>query len=475
MKYAKYLILFIFTNITVAQTGGVFSYADARSVAMGSQTALSATGVFSILSNPANLALQKDKVELSTVLPIPGVNAVYANDFLSFNDMNYYFGGVPGKNGELEGRYLNAQEKAELLSKFNDGNYINIGSTINLFMFTVNAGKDLGTIGFAINDILGQKTGLPKDLFELLLNGNQLGKKYNLNDMVLSTTYLREYNLSYARDFSSLFNGFFDSFSAGITLKLVHGYAYSEIAVAGTTIEMLDDHSIKISNNFLANIAVSPDFGVEWEFDEIKRVSNISPFLSPAGSGFGFNIGFSAELDSLWAFGLSITDIGSVTWDNNPVSYKANGTFTISDVTDSTLGDSLENALKPVGSYTQPFTSDLPTVLRFATSFRLDKFLHGNFPGEMLIVLGYNQGFNNSISNTTSPMISVGCEWKPAEIIPIRTGIAVGGYTGFAWSFGIGLNTSLVELNFATADVVSSLQGNDAKIIQFTIDSRWKF
>lgn len=476
MKYSKYILLLIFfSGLIVAQTGGVLGYPDARTVAIGNQAAVTSTGVYSILANPANLAMQGTQFEISTILPIPSINAASRNNFMSFSDINYYFGGVKDENGNLIGRFLPPSEKEILFSKFNKENKIQTSVAINLFSISVSAGKDIGSFGFSINDVIGQRTKLPKDLIELFLNGNRIGRTYYLNDLVLSTSYLREYNISYARDFSFLLDNIFKSFSAGITLKLVHGYAYTEIETIGTTIKTLDDHSILIENDLSANIAVSQDFGIEWDFDDVKKVQNISPFLNPAGVGFGINLGFAARLDSIWTFGLSITDIGTVSWDNNPVNYKSHSSFLISDVTDSTLTDSLETALEPIGSYSDGFTSSLPTILRLGASFRLDRFLKGNFPGKMLLVLGYNQGFNNSLNNTTSPLFSVGFEWKPIDLLPIRSGFTFGGFTGFTWSLGLGIDAEVVEFNFASADIISVFKGNDAKIVQFTIGSRWKF
>ena len=46
VKYLKYIsLLLFFSNLIVAQTGGVLSYPDARTVAIGSQAAVTATGV----------------------------------------------------------------------------------------------------------------------------------------------------------------------------------------------------------------------------------------------------------------------------------------------------------------------------------------------------------------------------------------------------------------------------------------------
>jgi len=475
MKYFKHVFL-LFSSFLVAQNGGTFSLPVARSVAMGSANAISATGVYSIVANPANLALQKSTIEISTLFPIPSINAFIGNDFLSLNELEYYFGGVNDANGNLVGRYLDDLEKEKLLSKFGNKNNIKLNSVINLFSASVFAGNEIGSFGISINDIIGQKSNLPKDLIDLGLNGNETGRTYLLNDLQLSTSYLREYDFSYARDFSSLLKNVFDSFSAGITLKMVNGFAYSEIEKIGTKISTLEDYSLLVENDFKANIAVSPDFGIEWDFDKTKRNQNISPFMKPAGTGFGINFGIAAQLDSVWNFALSITDIGSVIWNINPVSFESNGSFLITDIIDSTLTDSLTKYIEPTGHYTDSFSSSLPTTIRLGASFRLDKFLNEeNFPGELLIVLGYNQGFNNSLNNTTIPLFALGFEWKPADFLPIRSGLTFGGFNGFAWSFGLGIDTGVFEINIASADIISVLQGNDTKIVQFTVGSRWKF
>jgi len=464
-----------FSSLLIAQNGGTVSFPDARSVAMGSPVAITSTGVYSIMANPANLAIQNSTVELSTVFPIPSINASFKNEFLSFSDLEYYFGGVRDDNGNLVGRYLDKSEKDILLSKFDDNSRIQTNTSYNIFSISVSPGKDIGSFGFAVNGIIAQRTYIPKDLVDLALNGNKIGKTYYLNNFALSTSYLREYDFSYARDFSNLFDNIFESFSAGITLKFISGFAYSEVENVNTTVRTLEDHSILIENDFDAKVAISPDLGIEWDFDDTPKTQNISPFMTPAGSGFGLNLGFAAKLDSIWSFGLSLTNIGSVNWKKEVVDFKSSGSYLITNIIDSTLTDSLTSALEPVGSYGNGFSTPLPTVLRLGASFRLDRLLEGNFPGKMLVVIGYNQGFNNSLNNSTNPHISLGFEWKPIDLLPIRSGFSLGGFDGFAWSLGFGIDTDVLEFSFAGADMVSVINGNDAQIVQFTIGSRWKF
>ena len=469
------LILLLFAFNLKAQNGGSISYPDARSVGMGSQFAVTSAGVYSISTNPANLALSKSNIEIATVIPIPNFSGSTGSDFMNVSDFNYYFGGVRDENGLLVGRFLNADGKHDLLSQFDSGNEIRTSGIVNLFSVSVITDENIGAFGFSINDIFGQKAGIPKDIVELALFGNEIGREYNFDGFKLSSSYLREYDLSYARDFSNLLDEVFTNFTAGITLKYIQGYAYSEIERADTKIITNEDYSIHVVNDMKANFAISPDLGVNYDFDDSGRRSSIGAFLSPVGSGWGMSLGFAAQLEDTWTFGLSITDIGTVHWNQETVSYTANGDVLITDITDSELLDSLTSAVEPVGAYSNGFTSNLPTVLRMGATLRLDKFIDGNFPGEMLLAIGYNQGLTNGVNNTTFPLFSIGFEWKPIEVIPIRSGIAIGGIDGIAWSFGFGIDARIVEFNLATSNMTTVFNGNNTKLVHVVIGSKWKF
>jgi len=62
-------------------------------------------------------------------------------------------------------------------------------------------------------------------------------------------------------------------------------------------------------------------------------------------------------------------------------------------------------------------------------------------------------------------------DWLPY----IRTGISIGGATGFNWGLGLGINYGFVELDFATSDMQSFIAPNSSKYISAAFSSRWKF
>ncbi len=476
MKTLKYMLLFfLVSSLSFAQSWGSSGLFNPRATALGNTYTVSSQGVYTIGINPANLAIPSGHtVEISTLFPIPNWNFSVGNDFLNIDEFSYFFTGVD-INGETKGKLLNDADKQKFIDLFKDGSQIRTGFSIPILSFSVNAGKDVGSFGFGIYDQFGMKVTLPIQLFDFALNGNPVGKKFDFNDLDLKASYLRTYSFSYAHDITDLIPDVFENLSVGLSLKFVKGYAHAEISKMNTTIETLEDHSILLDNSSEANIAVSPDFGIVWDFEgDTTKNANIGPFPTPAGSGVGFDIGFSAKLDSVWSFGIALTDIGKVNWENEIVTYSSTGQFTLTKI-DSAQLDSLGNSFKGEGKYGSPFSSPLPTALRLGAAFRLDNFLEGDFPGKMLIVAGLNQGFNNEINNSKTPRFSLGFEWKPADWFPIRSGFSFGGVEGFNWGFGFGLDTGGLSIDFAAANLNSLLSLNSAKKVGISLGSRFRF
>jgi hypothetical protein len=260
-------------------------------------------------------------------------------------------------------------------------------------------------------------------------------------------------------------------------LKYVQGFFYTGIDNMNTNLETQNNYNILVNGDSKMLLASSPSFGIVYDFEdeEIERNSNVGLFNDPAGSGFGIDFGFYAELDKVWSIAFAVTDIGSVSWTEGLAEYTSNGSFLLEDITDETLVDSLTDAITGEGKYTDPFSTSLSTAMKMGVGFRLDKFLKGNFPGELLIELNYNQGFNNMPSNTTIERFSLGAEWVPTGWFKLRSGISVGGYDDFNWGFGLGFDSGLLDFDFATAYTHSLFNGNSAKRLGFAMSTRWTF
>ncbi len=475
MKAIKYILIFVlFGSAAFAQSAGSFNLSNPRATAMGNSFTASSRGIYALGLNPANLAIPQDhSVELSLLIPIPNINFQAGNDFITLNDYNYFFGGVD-VNGTKKGRLLSDADKQKFIDLFSNGSQIRTGFSIPIFSMSVNAGKEIGAFGLSLADRFNVKLSLPVALFKLGLYGNEVGKTYDLNDFSLEASYIRTYGFTYSREITELFDGTFKFFTVGASFKLVQGFAYATFDHVNAQIQTQSDHSILLNNDSQINIAVSPDFGINWDFDNQDRTSSISPFMTPAGKGIALDFGINAKLDDVWDFALAVTDVGSINWDAEVVNYKSTGTFTFSKIDSSTL-DSLGNTFKGKGSYGNAFSTQMPTVLRLGVSFRLDKFLNGEFPGTMLIVANMNKGFNDQQINSTKPRFSAGFEWRPIDWFPIRSGISFGGIEPFNWSFGFGFDTGVLDIDFAAYSFNNILSGNNAKNVGVSIGSRWKF
>ncbi len=479
MKKSLLYILFIliFTCNLFPQIGS-YGAGDARSVGLGKTYTALANGVFSIGNNPANLMLDSNlNCELSSVLPFPSLYARAGSDFITIKDYNYFFGGVEDASGKTVGRYLTAADKARLKSIFEDGGTVLGDFAVTYFSFSIKVDDKIGAFAFSISDVAGSNFNFPEQLISLGLDGNQVGTVYTFDDAKLKAWWLRNYSLTYSRSFPELEQDIFEKISAGLTLKLIQGFAYVGSEKVETSL------STGVYNQIVANgktefySSFSDDFNVKYDFDstKTKKDADISPFPSPAGSGFGIDFGLSAKLDDIWTFGISITDIGSINWTENVARYSSNTAFVLNDITDKDEVDSLKDALTGKGEYVNEISTSLPTALHLGAAFQLDKYLIGNFPGRMLLVLDYNQGFNDQPLNSTKPRFSFGAEWKPMDWIPyIRTGFSFGGSDTFGWAFGLGIDASVLELHFATPDFQYLFIPNEAKRISLAIGSKWK-
>ncbi len=477
MKKIKYFLLILINVTLFAQSGGSSGLFNPRATALGNSYTTSSRGVYSIGINPANLAIPTGySVNVSTVFPLPNFNFSAGNDFFNMNEFKYFFTGEKDPNGDVKGKLLTDADKQRFLALFDNGSQIRAGFSLPVFSLSVNAGKEVGAFAFGVEDKFGMQVNLPRDLFDFALTGNEVGKTFNFDDLSVKESYLRYYTFGYARDLTELLpKGIFKSLTAGVSLKIVKGYAYVNALSNGTSLTTMEDNSIELKNSSNMTIAVSPDFGIVWDFEgDTTKAQNISPFPTPAGSGVGFDIGFSAQLDDVWSFGLAVTDIGKVNWEKEIVNYTSTGSYTLENVNSSSL-DSLSNSFKGEGKYGNAFATSLPTALRIGAGFRLDKFLEGDFPGKMLIVAELNQGFNDEPGNSKTPRFSLGCEWKPADWFPIRTGFSFGGLEGFNWGLGFGLDAGTISFDFAVANFNSIVSPNNAKKIGLSFGSRWRF
>lgn len=467
------LVIFLmgaFSNNSFSQYGSSGTV-DARSIGLAKTYNSTSMGIYSIGINPANLSIMDEgSVEFSTIIPLPFISIHSGTDFLSMEKLKYYFGGVDGK-----ARVLTEDDKQNFNDLFSDGGAVFANFSTTLFSFALKPSIEAGTFALSISDFVGGNFTIPQAIVDLGLNGNQLGKKYDFNDEKFKSWWIRNYGISYSREFQMESESWLKNISAGVSFKLVHGYYYAGIEKVNTNLETGTYNEIQGNADMIGYSAFSDGFGVKYDFDSLEHKSNFGLFMPPAGNGFGFDLGLSFLLEGNWNVSFALTDIGSINWTKNAAKLKAEGEFFIDDLTDQDQLDSLKDKFTGDAEKIESFSTGLPTVFRFGLGYTLNE--EDNFlPGTLLLGLDYNQGFNDLPGNSKTPRVSFGFEWKPGDWIPyLRSGVSIGGADGFAWAVGLGMYTGVIEFNFATSYFQTIVSPNAAKQISVAFGSRWKF
>ncbi|MHB8580207.1 MAG: DUF5723 family protein [Ignavibacteriaceae bacterium] len=463
-----FALIVISTVPSFAQFGSV-GVTDARRMSLGNTSNAISKGVFSIGINPANILNSDESVNFSTVLPIPSISFNGGTNFITINDINYFFGSVNG-----QGRVLTPDDEQRLNSLFSGGGLVLANSTINLFSIGIKISPTIGAIGLSINDVMEGDITVPQALSEFALNGNTPGSTFNFNDTKANMWWLRDYSFTYAREVPGILQNIFTKMSAGFTLKMVQGFAFAQTQQINTSIQTGSQNQITVNSNSSFISSFSDNFGVKYSFDSAStKTGNMSAFPTPAGNGFGIDLGLSASIEDTWRFAIAVTDIGTINW-NNIITTSSTGQYSVNDLLDKTQRDSIKYKFKGISDSSGSLSTSLPTALRLGASYKFN-FGVNSWPGTLLLALDINKGFNDMPGNSQKTRVSLGAEWKPMDWIPfIRTGISIGGLTGFQWGLGIGIDAGTLEFNLS-GGTQSLFSPNSAKFFSVAFNSRWKF
>lgn len=187
------------------------------------------------------------------------------------------------------------------------------------------------------------------------------------------------------------------------------------------------------------------------------------------GSGFGIDLGGTVEMDlsgpAAQAFswikgpkslrvGLSVTDIGSISYDKDAGSFTANDTFTwdgidLEDGFDDALSDSIR---KEIYLNYEPGSDD-----KIVEKMPMKMNLGGHLQlGKLAFALDLTKGFNDVGMNSRRVALGIGAEYKFFNILPLRAGYRTGGLTSSSVTFGTGLELRNFEFTFGGLTVPDS-------------------
>ena len=414
-----------------------------RGLGMARATTASSRGLDAVGINPANLALPDDAGVEFSLVPV-GVGL--GSDFLTYGLYNKFFTGVETPTGRVA-RNLSAADKQELLDAFPGGiGRIAGDAEIRPFGLALRFGPTL-TIALTATDRISASAAIPSAYAKFLLDGVTPSSTYDFSGAGGSASWTREYALSAGIALPPL--RICQDWGAGISVKVVHGFAYASLARDNTWLAAGSDGVLDASID-LAGVTSHADFAH-------------SPFPAPAGTGIGIDIGVTAEVNGFLRAGLSVTDIGSISWSRGVQAITGTGSMHLDNPMDTAQRDSLEHAVTGTTVPGTPFTTSLPTMLRMGTEVELERIPWvGKFMvGELTAAIDYTQPLAEAPGYRTTGRLAAGLEFRPWHFLPLRTGVGFGGPDHFDFALGFGLRLWVLELDVAS-DNIGWLLSNDS-------------
>lgn len=238
--------------------------------------------------------------------------------------------------------------------------------------------------------------------------------------------------------------------------QVIHDFEYTFRTVGELTSQFRQYREDSQNENFDGSLGdyVEPDGG---------------DFTAVQGSGFGVDLGGTIEMDLAgpaaqifsWiggpkrlSVGLSVTDIGSISYDKEAGSFTADDVFTwdgvdLDDGFDDALADSIREDiyLNYEPGNDEKIEEKLPTKINLGGHLQL---------GKLAFALDLSKGVNDQGMNSRRVALGLGAEYKLFNIIPLRAGYRTGGLTSSSITFGTGLEFRNFEFTVGGLTVPNS-------------------
>jgi hypothetical protein len=411
-----------------------------RGMGMARTFVASSYGLDAVGINPANLAVTDNSTVTFSILPF-GWHV--GSDFLDYDLYTKYFTGVQTDSGRVA-VYLTEDDKKVIMSSFSEpiarttveGEARILGVTYRV--------EGLGAAAFTVTDQVGAFADVPRDYVEFILNGNPVGSSYKFSGTRVQASWTREYALSFG---GNLRVKFLKSLSVGAAVKIVHGYGYYEIQRFNTSLTTDEHATLTGTVDFLSRRA-----GEDPSAARFIRTYKLFPEI--AGRGLGFDLGAGGELNPFLSFGVSVTDIGSITWNKDTEEKYADTTIVVDDPLSEQQRSMVENVVKGKSRDVGQFSTSRPTTLRLGFAIQVNKLPDMDaLPGELLLEINYNQGLVETPFSTKIPRVSLGAEYKLLPWLPLRSGVSFGGVDNMNVALGFGISLSVFEFELASENV----------------------
>lgn len=351
-------------------------------------------GAYSIFHYPSNLAIHNSPF-FDLLLPYAGLEL--GNTFISLDVYNHY--------AMLDS--FTSQNKVGLLRKF--GEPFRLQADVSTIPF----GVSIGNFGIAIRGVGGLYGTISNDILDLVLNGNELGRVYDLSDTRVSA--LGFVQLSLARAIRIM------NVTAGLSVGYLYGFFHGEI----------EDHT----GRFVSDSSY------------LEAGASIKYRYSTGGDGLTTSLSVGREIGENTTVSLGLENLFSrMRWTKDATQGVARvhiHRFNLLDLTDALFLDTM--IFDTTYEYKESYDTKLPLILRVGVRQEFERF-------PLTLFLGYNQGFSNTAISSMRPRFSLLTQFNHISFLPLRLGLRTGGTAGIEYNIGMGLSLWLfyLDIDYAT-------------------------
>jgi len=434
--------LMLMSILGMLSLGSAFGQAhiDARGLSLCNAYTVSSRGISAVGYNPANLGYTED---LTFSADLIDMKITAFNNFMSLALFNQYFTGDRDENPfDLETKMLGSDmtHKEFLLSEIpEDGFAFGLGLSLPLPALNMSVGNYAFTSGVEYY----QRNSLPKALFEMVLEGNEVGRSF---DLALTQDLLMVTNIGFS------FAIPFEKYNIGATIKYLAGIGFAGIDSSGGTFSTQ---------------------ATGLESDGFYRYTR-----AIGGNGMAIDLGFNTRKTDNWQFGVAINNvIGFINWGNDdnfiannigiieaavPVrnlfeisadssTYSASTLYTVEMESVNVTG-ALANSDSLFSLHDVPVAVPDSIRMNYPAIFRLGANYH--YKKDFILMADLSAGLDDYYFANRAWRLALAAEWIRFKMVPIRSGMAFGGPYGREASLGAG-----VHLIWFDADLALKLLG----------------
>ena len=425
--------------------------------------------------NPANLMLGDRNAAIGL---FGGISTLGGGNLADMSIYNEYF---------TTGRTLNEQLTMEISDKLfgsSPNGSRSIGANLDAVLFGINLKKGNQAVSAAFRMRALSSLTMSKGFFELSMGGlNELYfNEYKNVDVSADMLMVGEVSVGYAREVWS--SGTFGQqgskrLYAGVSPKLLLGMNYYRTSFQSQL--RISENEMLLSHVFDYNVESTGQVSQQLnDYHADRNTSGLDPVFgdylilddaasdlgSIKGRGLGLDMGVTYEMVmpsvpflggdyQVLRLSLSATDMGSVNFSQDAGSFRGVGQFDWSgtrldseyidaehDSKFSNYSSHLQDSIAThiYGNYSPEDIASLNVglspMLNFGAAYTAGKW-------NLMFDLG--KGMNSRGMNSQVISSVLGVEYNLINIIPLRTGMRVGGDMPTAFSFGTGINLKFLD------------------------------